>query len=76
MNIFQKIFCKHENDSIICWHWTHGQNGNEIRFLEIQKKCNNCGKIYFDYIKNWNRCEAFIKQHHDKEWSNKCKPIF
>ena len=35
MNILKKIFCRHKNNEIVCWHWTHGQNANEIRFLEI-----------------------------------------
>ena len=25
MNILKKIFCKHKNNGIVCWHWTHGQ---------------------------------------------------
>ena len=33
----RKILCKHKNSEVICWHWTHGPNGNDIRFLEIQR---------------------------------------
>lgn len=40
--MLSKLFCKHKNNNVICWHWTHGVNSNEIRFLEIQLKCNNC----------------------------------
>ena len=47
----RKILCKHKNSEVICWHWTHGPNGNDIRFLEIQKKCPECGKYFFSYIK-------------------------
>ena len=36
MNILKKIFCRHKNNEIVCWHWTHGQTANDIRFLEIQ----------------------------------------
>lgn len=74
MNFIKKLFCKHRNSEVVCWHWTHGQNANEIRFLEIQKKCNECGKYYFSYIKDWNKCEEFISKYPDKQWSDICKP--
>ena len=75
MNFLRKLFCKHKNSEIICWHWTHGQNGNNVRFLEIQEKCNECGKYYFSYIKDWNKFDKFISKHPDKQWSSVCKPI-
>lgn len=64
-----------KNNEIVCWHWTHGQNANEIRFLEIQKKCKDCGKYHFSYIKDWNQCDQFITKYPNKEWSDICKPI-
>ena len=75
MKILRKLFCRHKNSEIICWHWTHEQNGNDIRFLEIQEKCNECGKYYFRYIKDWNKCDKFISKYPDKQWSSSCKPI-
>lgn len=75
MNILKKIFCRHKNNEIVCWHWTHGQNANEIRFLEIQKKCKDCGKYHFSYINDWNQCNKFIAKYPNKEWSNTCKPV-
>ena len=24
MNFIKKLFCKHKNSEVICWHWTHG----------------------------------------------------
>lgn len=75
MKILRKLFCKHKNSEIVCWHWTHGQNDNDARFLEIQEKCNECGKYYFNYIKDWNKCDKFISKYPDKQWSNTCKPI-
>lgn len=75
MNILKKIFCRHKNNEIICWHWTHGQTANDIRFLEIQKKCKDCSKYHFSYIKDWNQCDKFIVKYPNKEWSDTCKPV-
>jgi hypothetical protein len=75
MKFFKRLFCRHKNNEVICWHWTHGQNGNEIRFLEIQKRCSDCGKYFLRYIKNWDECEKFTEKYPDKQWSNKCKPV-
>lgn len=71
----KQLFCKHKNSEVICWHWTHGWNDNEIRFLEIQLKCKNCGKYYFAQIKDWNECDNFISKHKDKFWSGTCQPV-
>ena len=69
------IFCKHNNLDVICWHWTHGQCGSEIRFLEIQVKCKNCNKYLFKEIRNWEKCYKFIKKYKNKEWSSTCHPV-
>lgn len=45
------LFCRHKNSEVVCWHWTHGYNDNDIRFLEIELKCKYCGKYFFRYIK-------------------------
>ena len=74
MSYLKKIFCRHKKSEVVCWHWTHGPNGNDIRYLEIQKKCQDCGKYFFRYIKNWDECEKFISKYPDKRWSDKCKP--
>lgn len=70
-----RFLCKHAYNNVICWHWTHGPNMNDIRFLEVQRKCNICDKIYFTYIFNWQDCYKFIDKHKDKEWSSICKPL-
>jgi hypothetical protein len=75
MNFIKKLFCKHKNSEVICWHWTHGPNGNDIRYLEIQRKCSDCGRFFFSYIENRNDCEKFVSKYPDKQWSNKCKPV-
>lgn len=71
----KKLFCNHKSSEVICWHWTHGPSGNDIRFLEIQRQCNKCGKYYFTYIKNWDECNKFISKYPGREWSDRCKPI-
>lgn len=75
MNFFKKLFCKHKNSEVICWHWTHGPNMNEPRFLEIQLKCNNCGKYYFTTIRECMDCNEFISIYKDKQWSTTCRPV-
>lgn len=69
------IFCKHKNSEVICWHLTHGYNSNDFSFLEIQFRCNDCGKYYFRYVYDWNECCKFMNKYPDKEWSNSCKPV-
>lgn len=72
---FNKIFCRHKNGEVVCWHLTHGINDNKILFLEIQLKCVECGRYYFRYIWDWGECEEFISKHKDKRWSENCKPV-
>lgn len=73
--MLREIFCKHkDSNDVICWHWTHGEGTNEIRFLEIQLRCKNCGKYHFINIRDWNECEKFISKNKDKQWGN-CQPI-
>lgn len=69
------MFCKYKEREVVCWHWTHGLNGNDIRFLEIQTRCKHCGKYLFVYLKDWNMCDRFIEKHKDKKWSATCKPV-
>lgn len=75
MKLIKRLFCRHRNNDVVCLHCTHGPNANEIRHLEIQLKCNNCGKYHFRYIYNLDKCEAFISKHKDKFWSSNCKPV-
>lgn len=43
----KRLLCKHNNENeVVCWHWTHGINDNEIRSVEVQLKCNDCGKYH------------------------------
>ena len=72
---FKKLFCKHKNNDVVCWHWTHGYNANEIRFLEIQLRCKDCGKYHFAEIRDWKECYKFIEKYKDKQWSDACQPV-
>ena len=74
-SFLKKLFCRHKHNEVICWHWTHGFSDNEIRYLEIQLKCNDCEKYYFAHIRDWNECYKFIEKHKDKEWSDTCNPV-
>lgn len=71
----KQLLCRHKRSQIICWHWTHGINGNEPRFIEVQRKCIVCDKYFFSYIKDREECEKFAKYYSHKEWSYKCNPI-
>lgn len=47
MNFLKRLLCKHKDREMLRWHYTHGYNGMEPRFIEIEYKCNDCGKISF-----------------------------
>lgn len=44
MRILKRLFCKHHNREMLRWHYTHGYNGMEPIFIEIEYKCKDCGK--------------------------------
>ena len=75
INFLRKVFCRHRNSEIVCWHWTHGACGNEISFIGIQLKCNDCGRYYFAEIRDRDDCDRFASEHKDKYWSDTCKPV-
>ena len=60
--IFKRLFCRHKNNEVVCWHWTHGWSTSELRFIEIQLKCNNCGKYHFMDIRDPEIYEEFREQ--------------
>lgn len=68
MNFFKKLFCKHKNSEVVCWHWTHGPISNDPIFLEIQRKCLRCGKYYFEYIRDSKKYNTFTKRYLKKRW--------
>ena len=75
MSLLKKMFCRHKHNEVVCWHWTHGPSTYEIRFLQIQLKCKDCGKYHFAYIKDWKECYKFIDKHKYKECSNTCQAL-
>lgn len=70
-------FCRHKSYEVVCWHWTHGPNGNEIGFIEAQIKCNKCGKYDFLQITDLDERVKFLTTENiaDKMWSDTCKPM-
>ena len=66
MNILKRLFCKHKNKEMIRWHYTHGYNGMEPRFIEIEYKCNDCGKVFYKYL--YNNMTEFEQKHAEKRW--------
>ena len=68
----KKLFCRHKNSEVVCWHWTHGWNTYETKFIEVQLRCKNCGKYRLAEIRDRNECYKFIEKYKDKEWSDTC----
>lgn len=75
INWIKQLFCKHSNNEVVCWHWIYDADKNETRYVEIQRKCNDCGKYYFTYMNNWDECYKFIEEYRDKMWSATCNPV-
>ena len=69
----EKMFCKHKNSEVVCWHWTHSLTSTKI--IEVQYKCNDCGKYHFKGIEKWSECREFAAKYKDKQWSDTCKPV-
>ena len=65
MNILKRLFCNHKNREMLRWHYTHGYNGMEPRFIEIEYKCRDCEKIFYQDLRN-NMME-FAEKHADKQ---------
>ncbi len=65
----RKLFCLHrKNSEVVCWHWTHGLNAAEIRYLEVCLKCHDCGRFYYRYITDWDYADEFTEVYKGKEW--------
>lgn len=68
------LFCLHKNGEVVCWHYVHPNHGYYTTIIEVQLKCDNCGKYYIRYVypKDF---EEFVGKNKDKQWSDTCKPI-
>ena len=75
MNTIKKLICRHKNNEVVCWNWTHGLNGNHYRFIEVQRLCKDCGKYYFRHIQDEEKCDEFADAYYDKQWSDTFKAI-
>lgn len=64
MNFIKKAFCKHKNKEILRWHYTHGYNVMEPTFIEIEYRCNDCGKIFYQDLHK--DMKEFAEKHADK----------
>ena len=71
-----KLFCKHKNSEMVCWHRVHPNYDFDPLAIEYQKKCNDCGKYYIRWFPmSASYTNDFIEKYKDYEWSNICKPV-
>lgn len=66
MNILKKIFCRHKNNEIVCWHWTHGQAVLEEPETENYRMSDICK----DRETLRPKYEQFIQTERGKEWKH------
>lgn len=71
----KQLFCRHRNNQVICWHYTHGSNGNEITHIETQLQCHRCGKYWITLVRDPEDFDFFEENYIDRYWSDTCKPI-
>lgn len=66
INFLKRLFCKHKNREMLRWHYTHGYNGMEPSFIEIEYRCNDCEKIFYRALHN--NMKEFAKKHENKRY--------
>lgn len=71
----KQLFCRHKTNQVMCWHYTHGDNGNETAHIEVQLQCCRCGKCWIALSRNPEDFEYFKENLMDKYWSDTCKPV-
>ena len=59
MKWLKQLFCKH-SFVVEKWHFTHGQFGNEPRYIEGFKRCPNCGKERYFTVERDSKFEQYI----------------
>lgn len=65
--VFGRLFCKHRY-RIMKWHFTHGPNGNEIRYIEGFKQCPLCGKEKYFWVERGSMLEKrIINEYADRQ---------
>lgn len=70
----KNLFCFHKHGKVICWHYVKPLYGYYTTIIEVQLKCDKCGKYYFRYVYP-NYFDEFVKQHKNKQWSDTCKQV-
>lgn len=48
-SFIKQLHCDHKDVDLIRWHWTHGTNGNDLAFVEIEYCCKECEKTIYLY---------------------------
>ena len=48
--LWKQLFCNHYYVTCLRWHWTHYPNDYDLRSVEIEYQCNNCGKIFYLHL--------------------------
>jgi len=59
MNIFKRLFCKHAF-GMYQWHFSHGWDGTEPRYIEGIQKCMLCGKKRYFWVERNSSEEKMI----------------
>lgn len=64
----KQLFCFHDY-YILKWHFTHGQYGNDPRYIEGFETCIRCGKKHYFTVKRGSKMEQYIVGNmKDKQW--------
>lgn len=63
MNFFKKLLCRHNDFYMIRWHFTHGPNDNDPRFIEYEVECQKCGKRMFAFTKDPDYIEYITESY-------------
>lgn len=71
--MIKQLFCRHRNNQVICWHYAHGSNDNEITHIEAQLQCHRCGKYWITLVRDLEDFNFFEENYMSKYWSDTCK---
>ena len=67
VRFLKRLFCKHYY-VISKWHYTHGANGNNPAFLEVEHICQKCGKKTYSYPEQGSYEELYVISLTQLEW--------
>ena len=70
--LFKESICKIKTKHSFCiekWHFTHGSNGFDPRYIEGFEVCSYCGKRRYFRVKRGSRLEQYIIEYmKDRQW--------